>query len=85
MSIPSRKKLNQETAKEIIRQLSQKWPSSFVARSEISKFSGGLISPGTAANKDSAGIGIPGAFRIGRQIAYPVSSAIDYLISRLEV
>lgn len=81
----SKEKIKQESAKEIIRQLSQKWPSPFVARSEISKFSGGLLAPGTAANNDSAGTGIPGAFRISRKIAYPVDSAIDWLISRLEV
>lgn len=75
----------QEAAKETIQQLSQKWPSPFVARSEISKFSGGLLAPGTCANNDSAGTGIPRAFRISRKIAYPVDSAIEWLISRLEV
>jgi hypothetical protein len=79
------KKKDQENAKEVIRQLAKKWPSSFVARSEIAKFSGGLIAPGTAANNDSLGVGIPGAFRVKKKIAYPVNSAIDWLIDRLEV
>lgn len=78
-------KIKQEAAIAILRQLSQKWPSPVVARSEIFKFSGGLITPGTAANLDSEGTGIPGAFRISRKIAYPVDSVIDFLISRLEV
>lgn len=80
----SKKEFNQEATIAILRQLSEKWPSTFVARSEISKFSGGLIAPGTAANNDSANRGIPGAFRVSRKIAYPVESAIDWLIAKLE-
>jgi len=78
------KKIYKEAAVETLQQMTQKWPSTFVARSEISKFSGGLLAPGTAANNDSAGKGIPGAFRVSRKIAYPVDSAIEWLISRLE-
>lgn len=80
----SRRKQNQAEAIATIRQAVDKWPSSFVARSQISKFTGGLLAAGTAANADSAGVGIKGAFRVGRQIAYPVAAVADYLISRLE-
>lgn len=75
---------NREAAIATIRQAANKWPSPFVARSEISRFSGGLVAPGTAANHDSAGTGIAGAFRVGRQVAYPVDSAIEWLIAKLE-
>jgi hypothetical protein len=78
------KKIYKDATVATLRQMSQKWPSTFVARSEISKFSGGLLASGTAANNDSAGTGIPGAFRVSRKIAYPVDSAIEWLISRLE-
>lgn len=85
MQPSSRSKKNDlESAKNVIRKLGEKWPSSFVARSEIAKFSGGLLAPGTAANNDSLGTGIPGSFRISKKIAYPVDSAIDWLIARLE-
>ena len=74
---------NQEAIKAL-RQLAEKWPSTCVARAEFFEFSGGLVASGTAANHDSAGTGIPGAFRISRKIAYPVDSAIDWLIAKLE-
>lgn len=72
-----------ESAIAILLLMAEKWQSTFVARSKIDKFSGGLLAPGTCANNDSAGTGIPGAFRVGRQIAYPVDSVIKYLVSRL--
>lgn len=75
--------LESEAAEKALRQMMEKWPSSVVARSELYKFSGGLIAPGTAANHDSAGTGIPGAFKISRKVAYPVEGVIDWLISRL--
>ena len=75
---------SKKAAIAIILQAADKWPSSFVARSQISKFTGGLLAPGTCANADSAGTGIKGAFRVGRQIAYPCAAVTDYLVSRLE-
>jgi hypothetical protein len=80
---PQKEKIKQETI-ITLRGLAHKWPSNIVARSEIKQFSGGLLAPGTAANNDSIGVGIPGAFRVSRKIAYPVESAIDWLIARLE-
>ena len=78
------KKLDSSKAIQAIKSLADKWPSTVVAREEIAKFSGGLLKAGTAANLDSAGIGIPGAFRHGRKIAYPVDSAIEFFIARIE-
>lgn len=80
----SRKDFNREAAIATIKKAVDKWPSSFVARSQISKFTGGLIAPGTAANADSAGDGIRGAFRVGRQIAYPTTEVAEFIIARLE-
>lgn len=80
----SPKSASNEAAIKVLRKLAEKWPSTFVARSEIFEFSGGLVASGTAANNDSAQTGIPGAFRVSRKIAYPVDSAIEWLVSRLE-
>jgi hypothetical protein len=85
MAIPSRKQFNKDSAAETIRKAAERWPSSFIPRSQVPKFTGGLIAVGTLANNDSAGTGIEGAFRVGRQICYPVDSVCDWLISRLEV
>lgn len=73
-----------EAIRKSLEKLAEKWPSTVVARSQISQFTGGLVAPGTCANLDSMGAGIPGACRIGRQVAYPVESVIDWLISRAE-
>jgi len=62
--------------------LSEKWPSSLVARQEISKFSGGILTPHTIANHDSLGTGPAGRVTIGRKVAYPVDSLIAWLESR---
>lgn len=72
-----------DSAVATVRQAAERWPSSFVARSKIKEFTGGLISPGTMANHDSAGTGVPGAFRVGRQMCYPCEQLCEWLISRI--
>lgn len=62
--------------------LFEKWPSPLVARSELSRFSGGLLNSKTLANLDSNGTGPGGRVRIGRKVAYKVSSLIEWMESR---
>ena len=64
--------------------LADKWPSAWVERNQLGKFSGGLIHPRTMRNCDSQGIGIPDRVRVGRKIAYPVKSVIDWLERRAD-
>lgn len=40
-------------------------------------------SAGVLANFDSAGNGVPGAFLIGRKVAYPTRNYIDWVLSRV--
>ncbi len=75
---------NKQVAIETIRQAGESWPTTFVARSRIPDFTGGLIAVGTIANRDSAGTGPKGVFKIGRQACYPVAHLCDWLIERLE-
>ena len=82
---PSKKQFNLEAAVETIKKAGDRWPSSFVPRSQVPKFTGGLIAAGTLANRDSEGSGPPGAFKVGRQVCYPVESLCDWLIRKLEV
>lgn len=63
--------------------LADKWPSSIVARREVKKFTGGIMSEKYIANLDSLGSGPP-SIKIGRQRACPVSSFILWLESRME-
>ncbi len=74
---------SKEIAIETIRRAADKWPTSFVPRPKFPDFSGGLYSTGYLANLDSSGKGPKGAFRIGRQICYPVESVCDWLIERI--
>lgn len=62
-----------------IADLQKKWPSPFVARTEIRTFTGGAVAVGTLANADSRGDGPSGRFRIGRKVCYPVTSVIEWL------
>ncbi|MCB2217444.1 MAG: hypothetical protein KQH59_15355 [Desulfobulbaceae bacterium] len=76
--------MKEKNAAEVIRKTAERWPATFVARSAFRQFSGGLFSPGTMANHDSAGTGPKGAFKVGRQQAYPVDSSVEWLIARVQ-
>ena len=69
-----------ETA--FFRSMADKWPSSVVARSEIPTFTGGLITKKYMQNLDSCGLGVPGRFRVGKKVAYPVAELIAWLEAR---
>ena len=62
--------------------LIEKWPSTIVAREEVGRFSGGILSPKSMANIDSSGEGPEGAIRVGRKIAYPVDSLVCWMERR---
>ena len=62
-------------------------PMGFILRERIGIATGGILSPGYSANLDSdkEREGIKGRFRVGRKIAYPVQSVVDFLESRTEM
>ena len=63
-------------------ELARKWPAPIVARSEVGRFSGGLLNPRTLANHDSAGTGPVGKISMGRKIAYTVDSLVEWMAQR---
>jgi len=63
----------------------EKWQSSYVARQQIEKFTGGIISQKYIANLDCAGKGPVGRIRVGRKIAYPIKTLIEWLESRSKI
>jgi hypothetical protein len=65
--------------------LAAKWPSPFIARQEVEKFTGGIINVKYLANLDCQGLGPKGRIRIGRKIAYPVQSIVEWIESRSKV
>jgi hypothetical protein len=62
--------------------LIEKWPSAYVVRSEVARFTGGMIQPGTLANLDSQGLGPEGKIRVARKVAYEVLSLVRWLEGR---
>ena len=64
--------------------LAKNWPAPIVSRTEIAKFSGGLLTPRTLANLDSLGEGPPRG-RCGRKIFYPVDTLVTWLAARSKV
>lgn len=71
--------------KSLFQGMADRWPSSIVARTEIERFTGGIIREKYIANLDSQGRGPAGRIRIGRKIAYPVTEVIRWLESRSTV
>jgi len=66
---------------DIFDSMAERWPSAVVARTEIEKFSGGLMSGKYMANLDSQKAG-PARVTVGRKVAYPVRELVAWLRSR---
>ena len=49
------------------------------------KFSGGILNARTLANADCLGTGPKGRVRVGRKVAYPVDSLIEWMQAKMEV
>ena len=70
-------------ARVVFEEMAEKWPSSVVARAELKKFTGGILNARTQANRDSLGEGCE-KITLGRTVAYPVKSLVEWLIERAE-
>jgi hypothetical protein len=66
-------------------ELKKSWPSTLVARDQVGKFSGGIISSKYIANLDCRGLGPVERLRIGRKVVYPVNSLVDWLASKSKI
>jgi hypothetical protein len=64
------------------RDLVERWPSAFVSRTDVQKFSGGALTTKSLANHDSLGTGPAERFRVGRKIVYPVVALAEWMQSR---
>lgn len=71
--------------KSIFQVMADKWPSEIIARTEVEKFTGGLISEKYQANLDSAGKGPLERIRSGRKIGYPKYPYVKWLENRSTV
>ena len=73
-----------QNVSNLLAEMADKWPSQIIARTEVEKFTGGLISERYISNLDSAGLGPKGRFRSGRKVCYPVANFIEWLEKRSE-
>jgi len=62
-------------------ELKKKWPAPIVARTEVSRFSGGLLNPRTMANQDSLGVG-PRHMKMGKKVFYTVDDLVNFMKKR---
>ena len=70
------------TETDFVEMLTKPWGAGIVARREVGRFTGGLITGRTLANLDSRGQGPGGAMRVGRQVAYPATRLARWLYRR---
>lgn len=56
-----------------------------IARHQIDKFLGGLVSPFTVKNADLAGTGPDVAWRVGNKVAYKTDSLVAWLVRTMGV
>jgi hypothetical protein len=67
--------------RDIYQEMGDKWQSAVVARTEVERFSGGMISGKYLANLDSQGRG-PARVRCGRKVGYPVADLVRWMRER---
>ena len=56
-----------------------------IARKDIKKFLGGVVSPQTLSNADAGGIGPEEAHRVGRSVAYKTEHLLEWIVQRFGV
>lgn len=65
--------------KQAIKNMAEKWPSTIITRSEVARFTGGVLTGKYLANLDYQGRGPSGRMRIGRKIVYPINEFVKWL------
>ena len=63
-------------------ELEKAWGAPIVARTNVDKFSGGLLHPRTMANLDSLKLGCPEKIVIGGRVCYPTRALVEWMKSR---
>lgn len=64
--------------------LKNKWKSNIVLRTQLSKFSGGILNASTMAKLDCKGHGIGKTVKQGKKVAYKIDDVIDWLEKHYE-
>ena len=70
--------------KEFVDAMLDKLPP-VIARHQVDRFLGGLVSPFTLKNADLAGTGPEVAWRVGNKVAYKTDSLVGWLVQTMGV
>ena len=70
--------------KEFVDAMLDKLPP-VIARHQVDRFLGGLVSPFTVKNADLAGTGPELAWRVGNKVAYKTDSLVGWLVQTMGV
>ena len=70
--------------KEFVDAMLDKLPP-VIARHQVDRFLGGLVSPFTVKNADLAGTGPEVAWRVGNKVAYKTDSLVGWLVPTMGV
>ncbi len=70
--------------KEFVDAMLDKLPP-VIARHQVDRFLGGLVSPFTVKNADLAGTGPEVAWRVGNKVAYKTDSLVSWLVQTMGV
>ena len=70
--------------KEFVDAMLDKLPA-VIARRQVDRFLGGLVSPFTVKNADLAGTGPEVAWRVGNKVAYKTDSLVGWLVQTMGV
>ena len=70
--------------KEFVDDMLDKLPP-VIARHQVDRFLGGLVSPFTVKNADLAGTGPEVAWRVGNKVAYKTDSLVGWLVQTMGV
>ena len=70
--------------KEFVDAMLDKLPP-VIARHQVDRFLGGLVSPFTVKNADLAGTGPEVACRVGNKVAYKTDSLVGWLVQTMGV
>ena len=70
--------------KEFVDAMLDKLPP-VIARHQVDRFLGGLVSPFTVKNADLAGTGPEVAWRVGNKVAYRTDSLVGWLVQTMGV
>lgn len=69
---------------QFVKRMKAKLPP-IIARKEVVRLLGGIVSPQTLSNADRAGQGPGGAYRVGKLIIYPTDALLNWIVDKYGV